>query len=130
MPNILLKKTFKIKPSGFSVKAEKTLSFHGNISSGLVSDINKRLGSIQLVRGAARIQFAINGSRHYAADINHDFQKYHEEDALAAIMDVMEEWGYDFKFEYDQELHSEKMNGSSMTKREVFIFHTSGAARR
>ena len=126
MPNILLKKTFKIKPSGFSIKAEKTFSFHGSIAPALVSDINAKLGSIQLVRGAKPIQFAINGTtRHYAVDINHDFQKYHEEDALAAIMDVMEEWGYDFKFEYDQELHSEKMNGSSMTKREVFIFHTS-----
>ena len=57
------------------------------------------------------------------ADMNHDFQKYHEEDAVAMIIDVLcDVFGYKFVHQYDQELSSEKMNGSSYTKRELFLF--------
>ena len=55
--------------------------------------------------------------------MNHDFQKYHEEDAVAMIIDVLcDVFGYKFVHQYDQELSSEKMNGSSYTKRELFLF--------
>ena len=79
--------------------------------------------------------------------MNHDFQKYvsdiqgpfsfivlidpltytyefvkHEEDAIVMIMDVLEIHGWKFVHQYDQELSSEKMNGSSYTKRELFLF--------
>ncbi len=123
MPNILLKKTFKVKPAGFSVKAEKTFTFHGSISDDSINQINQRVGMIRLAGGAKRIHFEMDNFGHFAATLNHDFQKYHEEDAIVAILDIMQEMGYDFKFQYDQEVYSEKMNGSSFTKREVFVFN-------
>lgn len=46
----------------------------------------------------------------------------HEEDAIVMIMDVLEIYGWKFVHQYDQELSSEKMNGSSYTKRELFLF--------
>jgi hypothetical protein len=57
--------------------------------------------------------------------MNHDHQKYHEEDITVAIMDIMEILGYSFKFQYDSEMSSAKVNGSSFTAREMFVFHKS-----
>ena len=122
MPNILLKKTFKIKPSGFSVKAEKILTFHGSISNETINLINQRVGLLRLAASATKLTFRLDNFGHFAAEMNHDFQKYHEEDAVVAILDIMQELGYDFKFQYDQEIHSEKVTGSSYTKREVYVF--------
>ena len=122
MPNIILKKTFKIKPSGFSVKADKEFTFHGGISNDVINLVNQRLGLLRLARGANRINFKMDPFGHFAAEMNHDFQKYHEEDAVVCILDIMQELGYQFKFQYDQEIHSERMTGSSSTKREVFVF--------
>ena len=123
MPNILLKKTFKIKPSGFSVKAEKTLTFHGSMSNDMINLINQRVGLLRLVSAAGKLTFRMDSYGHFAANMNHDFQKYHEEDAVVAILDIMQELGFDFKFQYDQEIHSDKVTGSSYTKREVFVFN-------
>lgn len=123
MPNILLKKTFKIKPSGFSVKAEKTFSFHGSMSNDTINLINERVGMLRLAGKANRINFQMDNLGHFSANLNHDFQKYHEEDAVVAILDIMQELGYTFKFQYDQEVFSEKMTGNSFTKREIFIFN-------
>ena len=65
----------------------------------------------------------INHHQTRTADMNHDFQKHHEEDAVAMIIDVLcDVFGYRFVHQYDQELSSEKMNGSSYTKRELFLF--------
>ena len=33
--------------------------------------------------------------------MNHNYQKYHEEDTIAEIIDVMEAMGWNFKFQYD-----------------------------
>ena len=123
MPNILLKKTFKIKPSGFSVKAEKTLTFHGSMSNDMINLINQRVGLLRLVSAAGKLTFRMDSYGHFAANMNHDFQKFHEEDAVVAILDIMQELGFDFKFQYDQEIHSDKVTGSSYTKREVFVFN-------
>ena len=123
MPNILLKKTFKIKPSGFSVKAEKTLTFHGSMSNDMINLINQRVGLLRLVSAAGKLTFRMDSYGHFAANMNHDFQKFHEEDAVVAILDIMQELGFDFKFQYDQEVHSDKVTGSSYTKREVFVFN-------
>lgn len=45
---------------------------------------------------------------------------------VVAILDVMEVLGWSFRFQYDSESHSAKVNGSSFTSRELFIFHKSG----
>ena len=123
MPSILLKKTFKVKPAGFSVKAEKTFTFHGSIQEEIINLVNQRVGLLRLAGNANKILFRMDSFGHYAATMNHDFQKYHEEDAIVCILDIMQELGYHFKFQYDQEISSEKMNGSSSTKREVFVFN-------
>ena len=123
MPNILLKKTFKSKPSGFKVANEKGFSFHGHITEDLITAINLRLSRIRTRSGANNLQFSLDTFGHYSTQMNHEYQKYHEEDAVVTILDVMEEYGYNFKFQYDQEIYSEKLSGSSFTKREVFVFN-------
>jgi hypothetical protein len=70
---------------------------------------------------ATRIAFAADEQGRYNAMMNHDYQNYHEEDAIAAVLDVMEIHGWSFK--YDSESQPEKRGGASYTQRELFIFH-------
>lgn len=125
MPHVIIKKTFKIKPAGFKVAAEKNFSLHGSgVTTTMVNSLNLALQNIRHHGKAAPIAFQPNGNNgHYTAVMNHDYQKYNEEDAVCAILDTMEILGWSFRFQYDQEVHSEKMNGASFTKRELFIFH-------
>ncbi|GFH58349.1 hypothetical protein CTEN210_14825 [Chaetoceros tenuissimus] len=122
MPSLILKKTWKIKPSGFSVKNEKNFSLHGSFDESLISTLTSSLVNLKLTHNANPLRFILDDAGHYKADLNHDFQKYHEEDAIVMIMDVLEIYGWKFVHQYDQELSSEKMNGSSYTKRELFLF--------
>jgi hypothetical protein len=55
--------------------------------------------------------------------MNHDYQKCHLEDAIVSVLDVMESLGWTFQFQYDSESLSQKVNGSSFTRRELFLFH-------
>lgn len=123
MPSIIFKKTFKMRPSGFKVGEAKVFSFHGNVPKEVIDSVNQNLGLIQLQKDANKAYFEIDETGHYTTKINHNFQKYHEEDAIVVVLDEMEKHGYTFKFEYDQEIHSVKFSGDSYTKREVFIFH-------
>jgi hypothetical protein len=126
MPNIILKKTFKVKPSGFQVAAEKSFSFHGSsVTQQLIQAVNQKLATIQYARNANRLSFHPDAKTagHYTCIMNHDCQKYNEEDAVVAILDVMEILGWDFRFQYDSESSSTKVSGSSFTSRELFILH-------
>ena len=122
MPSIIMKKTFKIK--GFQVAAEKAFTFHGfSVTPELISAINQSLSSIQYTGRSNRVVFGKDQHGHYYAPMNHDCQKYHEEDIISCILDVMEIMGWSFKFQYDSNLSSDKLNGSSFTSREMFMFH-------
>lgn len=128
MPNIIVKKTFKIKPSGLQVAAEKSFSLHGAaITSDLVKTLNAALAKVPTHGSAKTISFG-RGSRndHYSAAMNHDFQKYNEEDAVCAILDTMETLGWTCCFQYDCALQSNKVTGSSITSRELFVFNKQG----
>ena len=125
MPNIILKKTFKVKPSGFQVANEKTFSFHGAITPDMIEAVNQKLVSLRLYGKSSSLRFTMDQAGHYQCAMNHDFQKYHEEDAVVAILDVMELLGWTFKFQYDSESHSTKATGASFTSRELFMFHRS-----
>jgi hypothetical protein len=123
MPNIIFKKTFKVKPSGFQVAHEKSMSFHGNaVSPQMISAINQKCASIRHVGTARPLVFNMDQHGHYSAVMNHDYQKYHEEDAICSILDVMEILGWTFRFQYDSESSSARVSGSSFTSRELFIF--------
>jgi len=123
MPHIIFKKTFKVKPGGFQVAAEKSFSFHGSaVTPTLIQAINQKLATVQYVATANRLVLKPDKSGHYGCAMNHDCQKYNEEDCVVAVLDVMEIMGWNFKFEYDSESSSAKMNGSSFTSRELFIF--------
>jgi hypothetical protein len=124
MPHIILKKTFKAKPSGFQIKNEKSFSLHGSVSSTVLESINSQLRLIKFTQKAHPVAFKMDTFGHYSLQMNHDIQKYHEEDIIVAIFDIMEILGYTFKFQYDTELDSDKFSGSSYTQREMFIFHT------
>mmetsp|Transcript_16766 Transcript_16766/g.27876 ORF Transcript_16766/g.27876 Transcript_16766/m.27876 type:complete len:128 (-) Transcript_16766:181-564(-) len=127
MPHIIVKKTFKIKPSGFQVAAEKSFSIHGSaVNASIVNAINQKLASLRLVGGAKPLVFQHDQHGHYSAQMNHEYQKYHEEDAVCAILDVMEILGWTFRFQYDSESSSAKVSGSSITSRELFIFSKMG----
>lgn len=58
---------------------------------------------------------------HFVASMNDVFQKYHEEDAVVCIFDIMQELGYNFKYRYGQDVYP-ATDGDSSTKREVFVF--------
>ena len=125
MPYIILKKTFKTKPSGFQVANEKSFSLHGYVPKEVVDGLNNRLKIIKFSgsKSTIPVSFKLDGYGHYSFPINHDQQKNHEEDIVVVILDCMETLGYNFKFQYDTEMSSEKFSGSSETSRELFIFH-------
>ena len=124
MPSIILKKTFKIKPAGFQVAHEKSFSFHGGaVDENLVATVNQALASLRYTNGANRVAFGADKAGHYFASMNHNCQKYHEEDVICCILDTMEILGWNFRFQYDSESSSQKVSGASFTSRELFIFH-------
>jgi len=120
---IILKKTFKFKPSGFQVATEKTYTFHGPVTEGMVAVINSKLNGLRLVQGAKQLQFRMNNVGHFRGAMNHEAQKHHEEDFIVVILEAMEELGYYFRFQYDAESFSTKITGDSFTSKELFIFH-------
>ena len=120
---IILKKTFKVKPSGFSVAAEKSYSFQGPMTSDMVTYVNEKLQKLRLSNGANRLQFAMNNAGHFFGTMNHNAQKYHEEDFVCVMLEAMEELGFYFRFQYDAESFSTKVTGDSYTAKELFIFH-------
>lgn len=120
---IILKKTFKYKPSGFQMSTEKTYSFHGPMTSDMVTYVNEKLQKLRLSNGANMLQFKMNNVGHFHGSMNHNAQKYHEEDFVCVVLEAMEELGYYFRFQYDAETFSTKMTGDSFTSKELFIFH-------
>lgn len=120
---IILKKTFKYKPSGFQMSTEKSYSFHGPVTSDMADYINSKLRCLRLAGSANRLQFNMNNLGHFYGEMNHEAQKYHEEDFVVVILEAMEELGYYFRFQYDAEAFSTKMTGDSYTSKELFIFH-------
>jgi hypothetical protein len=122
MPTIILKKTFKIKPEGFSFSAEKAFSFHGGVTKAIIDEVNRVLQCIRVGPGCLVPNFKIDTHGHYYAKMNHESQKHYEEDFVVAICDVMETMGYTFRFQYDTTIQSDKIVGSSETSREMFIF--------
>lgn len=124
MPTIVLKKVFKDKE--YSVSNEKGLSFHGaSVTRLLVDNVNHALGTLRISEGANRPIFRWHPTNgHYYASMNHSFQKKHEEDAVAEILDVMEAMGWNFKFQYDSAFSSQKIfGGESETSNELWIFN-------
>ena len=120
---IILKKTFKYKPSGFSMSTEKSYSFHGPMTSDMVTYVNEKLQKLRLTNGANMLQFKMDNVGHFHGAMNHNAQKYHEEDFVCVMLEAMEELGYYFRFQYDAETFSTKMTGDSFTSKELFIFH-------
>lgn len=120
---IILKKTFKYKPSGFQMSTEKSYSFHGPMTPDMVAYVNDKLTKLRLSGGSNRLQFVLDQFGHYHGNMNHAAQKYHEEDFVVVILEAMEELGYYFRFQYDAESFSTKMTGDSYTAKELFIFH-------
>ena len=60
MPNIILKKTFKVKPSGFQVANEKTFSFHGAITPDMIEAVNQKLVSLRLYGKSSSLRFTMD----------------------------------------------------------------------
>ena len=121
MPSIILKKTFKLKANQYN--ADKTFSFHGRVGRDLIDSINRRLATFRLTGSANRLHFKVDKEGHFFAAMNHDCQKYHEEDIVVLILDEMEENGFQFRFQYDVETVSRKPGGGSRTSKELFMFH-------
>ena len=122
MPIIIFKKTFKSKL--FWYRKDKSFSFHGSsVPSEIIVAINQRLAKMPHAQGSSVLTFKTNSLNQYCAEMNHDFQKYHEEDAMACVLDVMEEHGWTYKFQYDAETSSAKFTGNSETSCELFVFH-------
>jgi predicted metalloprotease with PDZ domain len=132
MQHIILKKTWKAKAGG----RDKTFSFHGQaMNEQIATHIQKYWDAMAPAGGLAKTAKPLKITKLYGkiykADMNHDFQKYHEEDAVVAVFDAMAELGWEFKFQYDSEVISSSYTAaiatsspvSSYTKREMFIFY-------
>ena len=115
---IILKKTFKC---GFQMSTEKSFTFHGPITQDMIDLINQKLKGLRLTQNANRLQFSMDNFGHYHGNMNHNAQKYYEEDFVIIILEAMEELGYYFRFQYDAEAFSTKMTGD--TAKELFMFH-------
>jgi len=93
------------------------------VNRDIIDAVNQSFSGITFTGGANRIQFQwdkVHG--HYVAAMNHDCQKYHEEDVVCAILDTFEKLGWDFKLQYDSEIGSSRVGTGSYTMREQFIF--------
>lgn len=113
-----------MKPGGFQVAHEKSFSLHGmSVTPQLVSTLNQALSGINFTNQSNRVQFSSGNAGHYRAIMNHDCQKYHEEDIICAILDTMEILGWAFRFQWDSESSSQRVAGASITSRELFMFH-------
>ena len=65
MPSLILKKTWKIKPSGFSVKNEKNFSLHGSFDESLISTLTSNLVNLKLTHNANPLRFILDDAGHY-----------------------------------------------------------------
>lgn len=121
MPSIILKKTLKLKGD---ITTDKSFTFHGLVPQAIIREVNRMLSTVlTYTAGSNKPQFHLDAYGHYHAALNHNCQKYHEEDIVVVILDVMEKLGWTFRFQYDEEITSYKFTGTSDTKRELFIFH-------
>jgi hypothetical protein len=86
MPHIILKKD----------KDSKSLTFHGTSVSRTMKDkINEKLSAMHRVEGANPLQLQwdeVVGV--YRAEMTKYYMQNHEEDAMAAILDSMEQLGW------------------------------------
>lgn len=124
MPSIILRKVFKEKD--YSIANQKGLCFHGPaVSKTLIGHVNDALATIRITEDTNRPYFQWNKTEgHYYAFMNHNFQKRHEDDAIAEILDVMEAAGWKFQFQYDSGFSSSGLlGGESKTSNELWIFH-------
>lgn len=99
MVNIILKKTHKQMDTKWT--NEKSFSFHGNnISEDLIDLINSNLAEIPATKNSGTLKFTLNDKNgHFFATMNHDAQKYREEDYTVCILDTMESLGWTFRFQ-------------------------------
>jgi PDZ domain len=115
--SVIFKKTFKQKGMG---NVSQALSFHGQgVDKAMVDTVNRHLGAIRYCATANPLKFTKDDKAHYVVEMNHDCQKYHEEDALAAVFDAMEVLGWGFRFQYASQYQT---SNSSHTFRDIFIF--------
>jgi hypothetical protein len=122
MPNIIFKKTFKYR--FLNGRHQKSFSFHGtSVPSTIIIAINQRLAKMPHAKGSSILTFKTNSLNQYCVEMNHSFQKYHEEDAIACVLDVMEEQGWTYKFQYDALTSSTTLFRLTVTSRELFVFH-------
>lgn len=124
MPNVILKKTFKVKRVDFFYVSKKmSFSLHGVFSPAIVDEINRILATAMVyARGSNTPQFQLDDTGRYFAEMNHFCQKHHQEDLLVAILDGMENMGFVLSKQHDSAPISARINGSKKESRELFMF--------
>eukprot|EP01128_Nolandella_sp_AFSM9_P012300 TRINITY_DN913_c0_g1_i1.p1 TRINITY_DN913_c0_g1~~TRINITY_DN913_c0_g1_i1.p1 ORF type:complete len:141 (-),score=31.04 TRINITY_DN913_c0_g1_i1:141-563(-) len=119
--HVFLKKEFKMKNGSVANKKSLTLTAHHNIKN-IVAAVNGEIAQYQLkgkpVKG---LQFNAFGS-HYILEMNHDIQKFLEEDIILCCMDRLSTSGYRFLCQVDSSINSQRMTGASITQREVWTY--------
>eukprot|EP01130_Rhizamoeba_saxonica_P007845 TRINITY_DN3172_c0_g1_i1.p1 TRINITY_DN3172_c0_g1~~TRINITY_DN3172_c0_g1_i1.p1 ORF type:complete len:115 (-),score=16.40 TRINITY_DN3172_c0_g1_i1:55-399(-) len=58
----------------------------------------------------------------FSLHMDHDIQKYLEEDIIVLVFDIMYDHGYVHCFEFDQVINSMRALSASVTSKEVFVF--------
>lgn len=127
MPTIILKKMLLGSRNGFATEGAKiSLSMHGaSVTPQLVEAINVKLCSMTTPAKSKPKQFQMNDAGpYYQFEIDLYYHQYLEEEALAMVLDAMEEQGWDFRFQCQSALYGVKTGSTALTKsRELILFH-------
>jgi len=123
---VILKKTWRKIRTAF--RTEKYFSFHGPMSQDDVDTVNSMLRQLRLGDGASCLQFDLDDFGHFTGKMNREAQEHHEEDFTVVILEVMQQLGWSFRFQYEaDESLSQRFTGQTGDSRtppkELFIFH-------
>lgn len=120
----LIRKEWILHGSG--ARSDKIISIivHHDVTD-LMKKLNKDLKKLKLaVKGKEiklDLRFDLQGL-HWELPITSDVQQWLEEDIFLHIYDRLDEFGYEWKVQYDQSFSSRKAMTVNTTNREVFVF--------
>lgn len=121
MTHIFVKKEFKTTSHSVANRKNVTIICQADIGP-VVGELNNALQGLKIGKKEMTEKFVQSGSL-YTFAMNHDIQKYLEEIIFCIMFDIFARHGFNFVYQYDQNLSSVKaFGGSSVTSREVFIF--------
>eukprot|EP01130_Rhizamoeba_saxonica_P000119 TRINITY_DN10136_c0_g1_i1.p1 TRINITY_DN10136_c0_g1~~TRINITY_DN10136_c0_g1_i1.p1 ORF type:complete len:125 (-),score=13.41 TRINITY_DN10136_c0_g1_i1:28-402(-) len=120
MSHVFLKKEFKTTSGKVSNKKFLTIVTRMDVGA-IVNTINDHLGQMTVKNKPMDRFFAMEGNN-FSLCMNHDIQKFLEEDIILLVFDIFQDNGLGFVFQYDSQSMSQRAMSASITSKEIFIF--------